>query len=282
MEIKELFQSLFDSSTERIKNPFIGSYITAFTLYNWRAIFLLIFSNASIEDKIVVINHEYCSKESILWPMAIAIFYILILPYLNLLFDALLSYSNSKKDTRLKAVIKSNLEQKKAVAKYEREIADERAGTNEVGNLKDKIDALEKESELKSKEIVDVIAKNNEDIQNWKMRYDHSATDNQNLEEKISNLVTSNSVMSDVFPLLIDPRQTANRDIKNYLRNNLSNDDFLKLKNHTEDTNTHYAALPLTWENNALLLKAKVYKLAENNKHFEMTNEGRKFISDLE
>ena len=86
MDIKELFQSIFDSSNERIKNPFIGSYITAFILYNWRAIFLLVFSNATIEDKIVVINHEYCTLSAILWPLSIAFFYILILPYLNLIF----------------------------------------------------------------------------------------------------------------------------------------------------------------------------------------------------
>ena len=66
--MKEIFLSLFDTSKDRIKSPFIGSYITAFIIYNWRAFFLLLFSNAKIEDKIVVINHEYCYKEAILIP----------------------------------------------------------------------------------------------------------------------------------------------------------------------------------------------------------------------
>lgn len=152
MDIKEVFQSIFDSSNERIKNPFIGSYITAFILYNWRAIFLLVFSNATIEDKIVVINHEYCTLSAILWPLSIAFFYILILPYLNLIFDALLSYSNSKKNIRLKASVISKLEQKKAEAKYEREIAEERAGTSEISELKNQIERLNSENEKLSQQ----------------------------------------------------------------------------------------------------------------------------------
>lgn len=282
MDIKELFQSLFNSSNEKIKNPFIGSYITAFIIFNWRAIFLLIFSNARIEDKIVVINHEYCSKGAILWPLLISIFYILVIPYLNLIFDAILTYSNTRKNARVKLAVIAKLEQKKSEAKYEREIADERAGTNEVGNLKDKIDALEKESALKSKEIVELIAKNNDDIENFKLRYNELLNSKDELENKISVLTIENSEMSEVYTLLIDPRQTVARDIKNYLRSNLTNEEFLKLKQHSEDTNTIYSQLPLSWANNALLIKANVYKLGQNTKHFVMTEDGRKFIKDLE
>lgn len=282
MDMKELFQSIFDSSNERIKNPFIGSYITAFILYNWRAIFLLIFSNASIEDKIVVINYEYCSKGAILWPLVIAIFYILVLPYLNIIFDFLLSYSNTKKNKRLKEGVISKLEQKKAEAKYEREIADERAGTNEVGNLRDKIDALENENEIKSKEIVDLIAKNNEDIQNWKLRYDDLYREKEEIEKNLNNLIENNEEISDVYSLLIDPQKTVIRDIKNYLRNNLSNEAFIKLKDQAEERNKVYTSLPLSWANNALLLKANVYKYGENTKTYQITDEGRKFINDLE
>lgn len=282
MNVKELFQSIFDSSSERIKNPFIGSYITAFALYNWRAIFLLLFSKASIEDKIVVINHEYCCKEAILWPLLIAIFYILVLPYINLFFDSLLTYSNSKKNKRIKASIISKLEQKKAEAKYEREIADERAGTNEVENLKDQIDALEKENALKSKEIVEIIEKNNNDIENLKLRYNEVLDNNEKLNDDILTLTNDNSIMSEIYNLLVDPRQTAIRDIKNYLRNNLTNEDFLKLKQHSEDKNNYYPSLPLSWGHNALLLKANVYSLGNNSKLYLMTEEGKKFINDLE
>lgn len=190
MDVKELFQSIFDSSNERIKNPFIGSYITAFILYNWRAIFLLVFSNATIEDKIVVINHEYCNLGAILWPLAIAFFYILILPYLNLFFDLLLSYSNSKKNIRQKASIISKLEQKKAEAKYEREIAEERAGTSEISELKNQIERLNTENEKLSQQNKESFDRYTESIkikENSEKELSKALSDAENKLKKIEN-----------------------------------------------------------------------------------------------
>jgi hypothetical protein len=185
INMKELFQSIFDSSNERIKNPFIGSYVTAFVIYNWRAIFLLIFSDAKIEDKIVVINHEYCCKEAILWPLAIAFFYILILPYLNLIFDALLSYSNSKKSIREKTGIISKLEQKKAEAKYEREIAEERAGTSEISELKNQIERLNSENEKLS-------VQNKEAFDRYTIALENGKLEEKNLQAEIKRLKDEN------------------------------------------------------------------------------------------
>lgn len=195
MDIKELFQSIFDSSNERIKNPFIGSYITAFILYNWRPIFLLIFSNATIEDKIVVINHEYCCKEAILWPLAIAFFYILILPYLNLIFDSILSYSNSKKNLRIKASVISKLEQKKAEAKYEREIAEERAGTSEITELKNKIEQLSIENKQLSEQ-------NNDNFERYNKSNEISKQNEKELKEKIENLQKDYNILESEFDKL--------------------------------------------------------------------------------
>jgi hypothetical protein len=144
--MKEFLQSILESSNERIKNPFIGSYITSFLVYNWRPIFLLLFSDAMIEDKIVVINNVYCPKAALLWPLAIALFYVLLLPYINLLFDYILSFSNAKKDKKKKFIILNNLKHKKEEAKLEREIAEERAGTGEVTELKNQIERLTDEN----------------------------------------------------------------------------------------------------------------------------------------
>lgn len=279
--MKEFFLSVFDSSSDRIKNPFIGSYITAFLVYNWRAIFLLLFSNANIENKIIVINHEYGNKGAVLWPLGIAIFYILILPYINLIFDSLLTYSNSKKEIRKKAGIISKLEQKKAEAKYEREIADERAGTNEVEVLKNKIDALEKENELKSKDFTDSIARNNEEKESWNARYEQLYKEKEKIEHNLKDIIDRNTEITNVYPLLINPHQTAVRDIKNYLRSNLSNEEFLQLKTHVENHYDQYDKLPFSSPNNALLLKAGVYE-KDHYKRFKLTDEGMKFIKDLD
>lgn len=158
--MKEFIQSLFETSNERIKNPFIGSYIIAFIVFNWRPFIFIVLSDSRIEDKIVVINHEYCKKEALFWPLAIALFYTLILPYINLLFDYLLSFSNQRKENRKNENILNNLKQKKAEAKFEREIADERAGTSEISNLKQQIDLLKEQND-------DLLKKSNADLQSF-------------------------------------------------------------------------------------------------------------------
>ena len=153
-----------------------------------------------MEDKIVVINHEYCLKEAILWPLSIALFYILILPYINLLFDYALSFSNNKKDERKKNVTLSNLQHKKAEAKYEREIAEERAGTSEISELKDQIERLNTENKQltgqnsenferhnKTMEIAKSIENNQiEEIKNLKIELD-------NVQNEYSKFIKKNS-----------------------------------------------------------------------------------------
>lgn len=279
--MKDFFNSLFESSNERIKNPFIGTYITVFAIYNWRVFFLLIFSDAKIEDKIVVINHEYCNKDAIILPLAISLFYILLLPYLNLIFDRILNYSNLKKEEKKKKGITANMEQKKQEAKYEREIADERAGTREVEFLNNKIDALEKENDLKSQEIIDSMNKSNEDMHNLKLKYDELCAERDIIIDKHHNLSKDNDEIKEIYNLLINQKPTAIRDIKNFLRDNLSDIDFLSLKKHTNNIGVYHKSLPLTSEQNALLLKGNIYALEEDNEHYYMTEDGAKFINDL-
>lgn len=183
--MKEFIQSIFETSSERIKNPFIGSYIIAFLVYNWRPLFLLFFSDAEIEDKIVVINHEYCPKEALLWPLIIALFYILVLPYINLFFDYVLSFSNTRKDEKKKTYILNNLKHKKAEAKFEREIAEERAGTSEISELKNQIERLTKENEQLSK-------KQNDDFERYNKNLEISKKQENEIRKRYEELFEQN------------------------------------------------------------------------------------------
>jgi hypothetical protein len=279
--MKELMQSLFETSNERIKNPFIGSYIIAFFVYNWRVFFLLIFSNAKIEDKIVVINHEYCNKSAMFWPLGIALFYILILPYINLLFDYVLSFSNSKKVERKNINILNNLKHKKAEAKYEREIADERAGTNEVDNLKNKIDALENENSLKSEELVDSLTRYNEEISSLQSKYDVEHQNKILITKEYNNLNSSTDIIKQIYELFLDESDVADRQIKMFLRKYLNTDEIRQMKGELEDTYS-YNILPYRPEVNSLLIKIFAYEYDTRNKNFKITDYGRKFIKDID
>jgi hypothetical protein len=51
--MKEFLQSIFKSTQERIKNPFVGAFMTSWVLFNWKPILFLVFSVTSIEYKIL-------------------------------------------------------------------------------------------------------------------------------------------------------------------------------------------------------------------------------------
>lgn len=42
--MKDIFLSVFKTSEERLKNPFIGTFILSFIAFNWKAIFVLFVS----------------------------------------------------------------------------------------------------------------------------------------------------------------------------------------------------------------------------------------------
>ena len=115
--MKELLKSFLKTTEERIKNPFIGSFITSWILFNWKPILYLIFSSKDIEQKILYIETTF----TIIWcllifPLLSAIFYVLILPYLNLLFDWLLRYSSLKKNILL-------IDKQKQIIQNQKELA---------------------------------------------------------------------------------------------------------------------------------------------------------------
>ena len=75
-------KDLIEASKERLKTPITRNFLFTFLFYNWRPILFIIFSKASIEDKIIIINHEYCKPDALLYPFLIAIFYTIGVNYL--------------------------------------------------------------------------------------------------------------------------------------------------------------------------------------------------------
>lgn len=144
---KDLFQSILDSSKERIKSPIIGTYIISFVIYNWRTILFLIFSNASIEDKIIVINNEYCGLIQLIIPLVITVIYILLFPFINLKIEKILGKVNESRLEENHKVLISKLTKKAEIAAKERIVEAERAGTENIANLKSEIDTLRNEKQ---------------------------------------------------------------------------------------------------------------------------------------
>lgn len=187
--MKEILESFMESSRERIKNPIIGSFMTAFLIYNWKAIIFLIFSKTSIEQRITTIRDNYSNWDSIVLPILIALGYLILLPYIssildNTLFKIFTTRANHKNKIKL-----VSLNNKKETARLERQIADIKAGTKDIEEL------LQKNSELE---------KLNEDAQN---KAEKLQKDNSTL---LSNATSDENQMKVINDILDDFRNMEN------------------------------------------------------------------------
>jgi hypothetical protein len=144
--VKEFFQSIVDSYTDRIKSPFIGSFMLSFLIFNWRVFAILLFSEWPIHCRIEWIENKYCIPENFWYPLIIALFYILILPYINLGFEWLLSMYSNKKRLKSNFSRKEDLIRRKGEANLLREIADAKAGTSEITTLNERLESLQIEN----------------------------------------------------------------------------------------------------------------------------------------
>ncbi|PKR81776.1 hypothetical protein CW751_00090 [Brumimicrobium salinarum] len=142
------------SSKERIKNPILGAFLISFIVFNWKPIFIVLFASQPIQEKINQVEVSYSTYLTNIWlPLAFALFYVLILPYIMLLFDKM---SKKALEGRKNNILNQKLfdyESKKQLAKKESELEDERAGFRDTANLNKKIDVLTRQIEERDETI---------------------------------------------------------------------------------------------------------------------------------
>jgi len=143
MTIAELINSIIDSSKERVKTPITGAFICSFVVYNWRPLFLLMFSDASMEDKIVVINNEYCNKGAIIAPLIIALIYTIFVPFIMIVIDSILVFAKKQRVANIYQNKTNILEEKIVMAAKVLELKNAESGNKEKQELLDKITYIE-------------------------------------------------------------------------------------------------------------------------------------------
>lgn len=115
--MKEIIESFLKTANERIKNPFIGAFISSWIIFNWKPILFLIFSFQNIESKLFYIQKQFSDIDHLIYlPLISTIFYILILPLLNLLFEILLKSPTSKRKELVTENRKQAIEHEKVIA----------------------------------------------------------------------------------------------------------------------------------------------------------------------
>jgi len=216
--IGNFFQSVYDSYRDRIKSPFVGSFVLSFLIFNWQVFAILFYSEWPLHCRIEWIEEHFYKESNVWYPVLIALFYILILPYINLFFDWILSIYSNQKLIKKNAARVSDLKTQKAEAKLLREIADEQAGTSEILNLQVKINSQQKE-------INDLTNQYKEDSDRWKERSSTSHEIEQELNSKVDELSKENRVLKSRINELAQYK--AQKDEQDY--KNLSDPDIVNL-----------------------------------------------------
>ena len=175
--MKELLNTFVHSTKERVRNPILSAFLLSFIVFNWKPIFIVLFASLTIQEKIETIEESYSTYFTNLWlPILFALFYVLALPYIMLVFDML---SKKAVEGRKRNILKQQLfdyESKKELAKKESELEDVKASYRDTAELNTKIDVLTNQIEERNKtistlqnELNNTVTKNNE----YKMTLNH-------------------------------------------------------------------------------------------------------------
>ncbi len=175
--IKDIFKNIMQSSSDRMSSPIVGTFVISFIVYNWRAFLIIPFSDLKIEERINIIDKTYCNSNALIIPLYLTLFYIIILPHLQLGLDFILSFSQKRSDKIKKEKKIKILTDKISEASLEREIADSRAGTSEINNLKSQVDLLKEQNE-------DLFKKSNLELQSFNNQISE-LTNNYDISQKL-------------------------------------------------------------------------------------------------
>lgn len=220
--IGNFFQSIYDSYRDRIKSPFVGSFVISLLIFNWQAFAILFYSEWPLHCRIEWIEEHFYKPPNFWYPVVIALFYILILPYIHLLFDSILSIYSNKKLNKKNSARVTDLKTQKTEAKLLREIADEQAGTSEILNLQTKINLLQKE-------VNDLNNQHKEDSERWKERASTSYEIEQELNVQVDKLSKENRTLNSKITELNDYK--SQKDEEEYQR--LQDPDIIQMAERT-------------------------------------------------
>lgn len=156
MTIAELLKELNDSTKDRIKNPIVGAFICSFIAYNWRPIFILLFSDLPVEDRIEFVNYVYCNKWGLIVPIIFGIAYTLVVPLIMILMDFGLMPMKRKRIANIYYNKGFTTDQKTLHAVKERGLKNAESGNKDIDDLNQKIKALEESKAQLEESIVQI------------------------------------------------------------------------------------------------------------------------------
>jgi len=258
--MRNFINAILDNSKDRLKNPFIGAFVFAWIAINWRPIVTLLFSDQNITDRIEKIETDYISLWFNLYlPLIIAIFYIVIIPYIMWLFD---TFSNLALRNRKENLFKHrmhDIEGRKRMAIGESEIEDIKSNYREKADLNKKME-----------DMALTLDKKNEFIENLQAKVETLTTDYDNLKK----LSTDSMSLS----FTVEEEQKLNKEYADF-RNEEFSDYFEKVGAEVSQNNSvpnHINKIIIEKYIYAGIIK-KIEDRQEHTMEYVFTRKGRYF-----
>lgn len=157
MTFFDFLKELNDTAKERLKTPITGAFFFSFVVWNWRPLAVLFFSDASIENKIVVINDQYCCFWAIFFPIVLAFFYTLLVPKIMVEINKDLAPTKNKRVDDIYNAKEHLTKRKISLAIKEFELKNVETGNKQIEELQMQIQALTEDKERISENYNNII-----------------------------------------------------------------------------------------------------------------------------
>lgn len=102
LRMRNLLNTISETTASRIKNPFTGAFITSWLVFNWKPLVYIIFSDEKIAEKIKYIESSYSNSwDLLLYPLSSTVIFLFVVPYINLGNEWFIKKSKTDREKRL-------------------------------------------------------------------------------------------------------------------------------------------------------------------------------------
>lgn len=144
--MKDLIASFIETSKERLKNPFVGAFILSFIAINWRPFWIVLFSDVNVEDRIIYVQDFYMTAEyGLVYPLVVALFYVIALPYITWGLELLVNKSVVERKKMSIGRQVQDIIGKQQLAIEEAKLEDAKASFRDKADLNKRIEQLQKQ-----------------------------------------------------------------------------------------------------------------------------------------
>lgn len=168
----KLINTIASTAEERIKNPFTGTFLASWIVFNWKPLVFFIFSEKNIEQKISYIISNYSDiLHIVVYPLASSLFFLFLVPYINLGNESFIKKSKNERekslhDDKILRIQRETLEEEeKAKREIQIEIVREQKGRNQQAEeLREQITILESDLNREFSEKTEILKKHSDEI----------------------------------------------------------------------------------------------------------------------